>query len=103
MTQKFSLWDDLTIRENLDFVARMFGMQNRKEAVARALEDLGLTGRRDQLAGTLLGGWKQRLLRLLLHEPKLLLLDEPTAVLTRKLGVIPGKKSIAFLPKALPY
>jgi ABC-2 type transport system ATP-binding protein len=81
MTQRFSFYEDLTIEENLDFIARIYGVPGRKAAVEKSLERLGMTARRRQLAGTLSGGWKQRLAlsACLIHEPQLLLLDEPTA------------------------
>jgi ABC-2 type transport system ATP-binding protein len=81
MTQRFSFYEDLSIAENLDFVARMYSVANRREAVQQSLEQLGLMKRRNQLAGQLSGGWKQRLAlaACMIHQPKLLLLDEPTA------------------------
>src|SRR5208337_4149931 len=71
MTQRFSFWDDLTITENLDFVARMYQVPNRREVVKKSLENLGLSSRAGQLAGELSGGWKQRmaLAACMLHNP----------------------------------
>jgi ABC-type multidrug transport system ATPase subunit len=81
MTQRFSFYEDLTVAENLDFVAAVYDIANRREAVRAIIDRMGLGDRADQLAGELSGGWKQRLAltACVLHKPKLLLLDEPTA------------------------
>jgi ABC-2 type transport system ATP-binding protein len=81
MTQKFSLYEDLTVRENLDFMARLHALPDKKGTVEAALEEYDLGPRAKQLAGQLSGGWKQRLAlaAVSLHSPGLLLLDEPTA------------------------
>ena len=81
MTQKFSFWEDLSIRENLKFVADIYGLDRVNVRVDEALEHLNLKDRQKQFAGQLSGGWKQRLAlaACILHDPEVLLLDEPTA------------------------
>jgi len=88
MSQRFSLYEDLTVQENLNFMARIYKVKNRKQSVKACIEQVGIGDFINHLAGSLSGGWKQRLslAACILHKPKLLLLDEPTA------GVDPGAR-----------
>ena len=88
MSQRFSLYEDLTVQENLNFMARIYKVKNRKRSVKACIEQIGIGDFTNHLAGSLSGGWKQRLslAACILHKPKLLLLDEPTA------GVDPGAR-----------
>lgn len=81
MTQQFSLYDELTVRENLNFMAQLYGIEKPNFVIDQNLDEIGLKDRANQIVRTLSGGWKQRLslAAALLHNPKLLLLDEPTA------------------------
>ena len=81
MTQRFSLYEDLSVRENLEFIGRIYGLARPRAAARAAIDRLGLKGREEQLAKELSGGWKQRLAlgACTLPGPQLLLLDEPTA------------------------
>jgi ABC-2 type transport system ATP-binding protein len=95
MTQRFSLYEDMTVRENLEFVGRMYDVRPLKERTQEMIERFGFAQRHNQLAGGLSGGWKQRLAlaACVLHRPELLLLDEPTA------GVNPNAGSMSSPPR----
>jgi ABC-2 type transport system ATP-binding protein len=92
MSQRFGLYDDLTVEENLAFYAGVYGIMGaeRKRRIEAQLEEYRLPARRSQLAGTLSGGWKQRLALACAttHEPDLVFLDEPTA------GVDPASRRL---------
>src|SRR3954469_18762484 len=78
MTQRFSLYQDLSVRENLEFVARLYGLRNARQSARDMIQRIGLNGREEQLAGELSGGWKQRLApgaRTLAH-PQILVLGQ---------------------------